>query len=102
LPDALPIPRAAASMRAWSVATITRSAREACARSAVRTTIGLPPMSSRGLSGRRVDDSRAGTTAMKLMPQEGAYRFARFRGLQDREAEGEILRSEEHTPELQS
>jgi hypothetical protein len=42
-------------MRSSSVATTTRDAPDARARSATRTTIGLPPMSASGLPGRRVD-----------------------------------------------
>jgi len=50
-----PCPCAAASTSRWSVATTTSSAPERSARSATRTTIGLPPRSSSGLAGRRVD-----------------------------------------------
>ncbi len=38
---------------------------DCCARSATRTTIGLPPISASGLSGSRVEARRAGMTAMK-------------------------------------
>jgi O-acetyl-ADP-ribose deacetylase (regulator of RNase III) len=52
---------------AWSSqATTTRAAPLSAARSATRTTIGLPAMSASGLSGRRLDASRAGTRTTKL------------------------------------
>ena len=57
---------AACSTRASSVAMQTCAAPERAARSAVRTTMGLPAMSARGLSGRRVEAVRAGIRAMKL------------------------------------
>jgi hypothetical protein len=43
-----------------SAATTTRPARDCFARSATRTTIGLPAMSASGLFGSRVEVSRAG------------------------------------------
>src|SRR5277367_6370345 len=54
-----------ASMPCSRATSSTGCAPEASARSATRTTIGLPPMSASGLLGRRVEASRAGTTAMK-------------------------------------
>jgi hypothetical protein len=42
------------------VATHTRLAPDWLARSATRTTMGLPAMSASGLSGRRVEAARAG------------------------------------------
>jgi hypothetical protein len=45
---------------ASSQATTTRAAPLRAARWATRTTIGRPAMSASGLSGRRVDASRAG------------------------------------------
>src|SRR5574343_511685 len=49
-------------MRAWSVATTTSAAPLLAACCATRTTIGRPAMSASGLSGRRVECSRAGIT----------------------------------------
>ena len=48
---------------------IDQSAPDARARSAVRITMGFPQISTKGLSGRRVEASRAGTTARKRMYQ---------------------------------
>src|SRR5271167_422791 len=62
----MPCCTAAARMRSSSVAMTTRSAPLACARSATRTTIGLPTISSSGLPGRRVDAKRAGIRTVKL------------------------------------
>ncbi len=51
----MPFASTAALIRASSVATTTRAAPAAIARSATRTTIGLPAMSASGLPGRRVE-----------------------------------------------
>ena len=55
----------AAAMSSWSVATMIRAAPDSAARSATRTTIGLPPRSASGLLGRRVEARRAGMMTMK-------------------------------------
>ena len=57
---------AACSTRASSVAMQTCAAPERAAFGRARTTMGLPAMSARGLSGRRVEAVRAGIRAMKL------------------------------------
>src|SRR5208282_2946395 len=62
----MPCASAAARMRSSSVAMTTRSAPLARARSATRTTIGLPRISSSGLPGRRVEAKRAGISTVKL------------------------------------
>ena len=54
-------------MAGESQATKTASAPHPRARSAVRTTIGLPQMSASGFSFRREDDMRAGTITTKPM-----------------------------------
>src|ERR1700731_1191102 len=58
-----------------SVAINTCWAPEARARSATRTTIGLPPRSASGLPGRREEASRAGTTAMKDTGLSATFRY---------------------------
>jgi hypothetical protein len=59
---------AQASTMAWlSAATTTSCAAERRARSATRTTIGLPAMSASGLFGRRVEASRAGIRTVKAI-----------------------------------
>jgi hypothetical protein len=50
-----PCAATAAAMRESSVATTTRAAPLASARSATLTTIGRPPMSANAFAGRRVD-----------------------------------------------
>ena len=52
----------AAWISAESVATTTLWALDCCARSATRITMGLPPISAKGLRGRRVEPSLAGIT----------------------------------------
>src|SRR5215831_6412886 len=54
-----------------SVATQTLLAPLSRARSATRTTMGLPPRSARALRGRRVEARRAGMMAVKCMPGRG-------------------------------
>src|SRR5439155_21808623 len=56
----MPCAAAPSTIRRSSVATTTRSAPLASARSATRTTIGFPAMSASGLPGKRVDAQRAG------------------------------------------
>jgi hypothetical protein len=66
---AIPCSAHAAITAAWSVATITFVAEDRAARSATRTTIGLPQISAKGLFGKRVDAMRAGIITIKDMAQ---------------------------------
>src|SRR6267143_1541623 len=52
-------------MSPWSVATYTSRAPLSRARSATRTTIGLPPISASAFPGSRLDAKRAGMMAVK-------------------------------------
>src|SRR6478609_98130 len=67
-------------MSAWSVATMTCDAPERAARSATRTTMGLPPRSASGLPGSRLDASRAGMMTVNDIsrPQRRGVQVARF------------------------
>ena len=69
----------AGSANADGVATITRAAADCCARSATRTTMGLPPRSAKGLSGSRVEAMRAGMMTVKDMGN--AYRLVSSAGM---------------------
>src|SRR4249919_3179968 len=77
-------------MRGSSPATTTRAAPDAAARWATRTTIGSPAMSARGLSGRRVEASRAGIRTTNAVFNSEAQLFVgkcpRFRFEQHRNA----------------
>ena len=59
----MPCAATAARMRSSSVATATWVAPASRARSATRTTIGLPAMSASGLPGNRLEAKRAGISA---------------------------------------
>ena len=61
-------------MRSLSAATTTRLAPDWRARSATRTTIGLPAMSASGLFGRRLEASRAGIRTVKRTAQTSGVR----------------------------
>src|SRR5438093_13241938 len=79
----------AAAMSAWSVATMMRLAPDSRARSATRTTIGLPPRSASGLFGSRVEARRAGMMTTKLMNASRSQHrldLARLVGPHDRDA----------------
>src|SRR6266853_147759 len=54
-------------MSPWSVATYTSRAPLSRARSATRTTMGLPPISASAFPGNRLDANRAGIMAVKDM-----------------------------------
>src|SRR3977135_2720462 len=54
-------------MSPWSVATYTSRAPLSRARSATRTTMGLPPISASAFPGSRLDANRAGIMAVKDM-----------------------------------
>src|SRR5437660_11435174 len=54
-------------MSLWSVATYTSRAPLSRARSATRTTMGLPPISASAFPGNRLDANRAGIMAVKDM-----------------------------------
>src|SRR5262245_2747942 len=78
----MPCAVAPSTIRRSSVAMTTRCAPLACARSATRTTIGLPAMSASGLPGSRVEAQRAGIRAVNAIrgpPSSHAQLFVLLR-----------------------